>query len=109
METPAALLAYQLLLVEEGSTATGPPSPPRISFQSPGVAGALAMPVTPLAPRPASMVEAEACDCARESTSASEPRLLLRFWRGEASVVAQTEPVSATASRLRQRPLSLPK
>ena len=95
IETPAALLAYQLLMELVGSMAVGPPSPLRTSGQLAAAVGAVTMPAKALAPKPPSMVAAVDLDWARDSTSASEGRLGLRFWKWVASALEQTELVSA--------------
>src|ERR1700733_8021631 len=97
MLTPAAVETYQ----RRGlfwSIATVPPSPVDSCGHEAEGEKAVEVEAVPLAPRPASSI-AESVGCwAKLTTSASEPRPPLRFWKWVASSAEHWVPCSLTPS-----------
>ncbi len=103
---PAPMASSQLVGVLASSDGK-PPSPDEscgqeVSDEADVVA------VEPMLPRPARRVLGSVGCCAKPTTSAREPIVVLRLSKWVLSLGSQTEPVSATPSSERHRPPSLP-
>ena len=106
MLTPASVDMYQFCGLV-GSMATVPPSPAEICGQA-DVVVAAPVAAVPFAPSPANRVAGSVGCSAKRTTSASEPRPELRFWKWVASSAEQGVCCWFTPSSERQRPPSLP-
>ena len=105
-EMPGAVLRYQ----SEGwlaSMMTVPPSPEESCCQA--VWSARPVDTVPEAPRPARRMAGSSGSWAKETTSAREPRVRLRFWKWDESSGEQGLACWLMVSVERHRPPSLPR